>query len=262
MYIVQLDQFEGPLDLLLHLIRRAQIDIADIFVSQITQQYLDIMQAAESIDMEVSSEFIAMAATLVEIKSRSLLPRPPKETEEAQEDPEALLIRQLEEYNRFKQASEALRNLEALGKQSFYKLPEELLPPEPELDLEGVGVDALYEALKSVILRSRERTMREQIPRQRDIMRDAFTVGERIGYIRNTLKARRTMRFDELFEEAVTRPEIVTTFIAMLELMRMRRIKISQSRVYDPIVLSWRDRKINKLGDSIGKRRGAKPANE
>ena len=243
-YVVQLEQFEGPMDLLLHLIRRAQIDIADIFVSQITQQYLDIMRQAEELDMDVSSEFIAMAATLLEIKSRSLLPKPAKEVEDEEyEDPEEALIRQLEEYNRFKQASDALRDMEQLGKQSFYKLPDELLPPEPVLDLDGVSVDSLYEALHAALKRSTQRVEEGIAPQQRRIMRDAFTVADRMGFIKQMLKQKRHARFEEFFDGDCTRGEVVTTFIAMLELMRLGRIQIVQKGSYEPIELSWRGKK-------------------
>ena len=126
---LHLNRFDGPLDLLLFLIGKAKIDIKDIFVSQVTDQYIESVREAESLDMEDASAFIAMAATLIEIKSRALLPRPePDDSEE--EDPEAALIRQLEEYQRFKQASEDMRLLEEAANRMFRKLPEEFpLPP-------------------------------------------------------------------------------------------------------------------------------------
>ena len=121
-YTVQLKQFEGPLDLLLHLIEEAELDVKDIFVSEITAQYLSYMDQLEELDMDTASEFLSMAATLLYIKSRQLLPRPPKE-DEAEEDPETLLIRQLREYKAFKEASEQLRALFDAARELHTRLP-------------------------------------------------------------------------------------------------------------------------------------------
>ena len=121
-YAFKLESFEGPLDLLLHLIAKAQVDIKDIFVSEITDQYLAYLEQMEQLDMEQASEFLTMAATLLNIKSRSLLPKP--ETPE-EDDPEALLILQLEEYKKIKQASLVLQEMEKSAAKSYFKLPEE-----------------------------------------------------------------------------------------------------------------------------------------
>ena len=131
-YRVHIRQFDGPLDLLLHLIGRAEIDIADIFVSEITQQYLSYMDQLDEVDMDTASDFLAMAATLLYIKSRHLLPRPPREeAEDAQEDPEQALIRQLREYKAFKEAGGELQALLQSARDSFTRLPEDVPLPPP-----------------------------------------------------------------------------------------------------------------------------------
>ena len=132
MYVVSLKQFDGPLDLLLSLVQHAKIDIQDIFVSQITEQYLESMAGVDELDMDSASEFLAMAATLMEIKSRALLPAPPEPEEEGEETPEQALIRQLTEYKAFKELSQDMRKLEDEARSLISKLPEEYpLPPPP-----------------------------------------------------------------------------------------------------------------------------------
>ena len=134
-YEVHLKEFDGPLDLLLHLIEQAKVDIKDIFISEITNQYLSLMEELDELDMDTASEFLTMAATLVYIKSRSLLPKPPKEAEE-EEDPEETLVRQLKEYKLFKQAGEKLNELSAGMRGVFSRLPEEFALPPQEYELE------------------------------------------------------------------------------------------------------------------------------
>ena len=124
MYVVSLKQFDGPLDLLLSLVQHAKIDIQDIFVSQITEQYLESMAGVDELDMDSASEFLAMAATLMEIKSRALLPAPPEPEEEGEESPEQALIRQLTEYKAFKELSQDMRKLEDEARDLISKLPE------------------------------------------------------------------------------------------------------------------------------------------
>ena len=131
MYYVSLKQFEGPLDLLLHLITRAKVDIKDIFVSEITEQYLASMGSVDELDMDTASEFLTMAATLLEIKSRALLPRPPEPAEDGEETPEQTLIRRLEEYKLYKESAGRMKEFEQAAMQVFSKLPEEYpLPPQ------------------------------------------------------------------------------------------------------------------------------------
>ncbi len=149
-YCVQLKQFEGPLDLLLHLIEESKVDIKDIFVSEITAQYLSYMNQVDELDMDTASEFLTMAATLLYIKSRQLLPRPPREDEE-EEDPEVLLIRQLRDYKAFKEASEKLRELFDAARDSCTRLPEDVLLPPKEVELDGATMDTLFSAFLEML---------------------------------------------------------------------------------------------------------------
>ena len=172
-YYVSLRQFEGPLDLLLHLISKAKVDIKDIFVSEITEQYLASMQDIDELDMDTASEFLTMAATLLEIKSRALLPRPPKE-EDGEETPEQALIRRLEEYKLYKESAGRMKEFEQAAMQVFSKLPEEYpLPPQP-IELTGLSMDALVRALERII--ARQTQVDEPGRVFRAITRDAFTL--------------------------------------------------------------------------------------
>ena len=151
-YEVHLKEFDGPLDLLLHLIEQAKVDIKDIFISEITNQYLSLMEELDELDMDTASEFLTMAATLVYIKSRSLLPKPPKEAEE-EEDPEEALVRQLKEYKLFKQAGEKLNELSAGMRGVFSRLPEEFALPPQEYELEQATAEELFAAFMDVLNR-------------------------------------------------------------------------------------------------------------
>ena len=137
----KLKDFDGPLDLLLTLIGKAQIDIRDIFVSEITDQYLEIVRNAPDLDMDEASDFLLMAATLLEIKSRAMLPRPPKNEDET--DPETELIRRLEEYKRFRETAESMKEFEEAAKRVFTKLPEEYPLPPQEIELTGLTLEGL-----------------------------------------------------------------------------------------------------------------------
>ena len=238
--VVKLSSFEGPLDLLLHLIRVAEVNIEDIFVSQITEQYLQIIREAEKIDMEIAGEFITMAATLIEIKSRSMLPKPPKQESEDEEElsPEEQIIRQLQLYEMIKDVSGDMKELESEGVGRRYKLPEELIPPAPELDLSGVTVEALFEAFENVLLRKTEENHNVG---ERIIHRDVFTVPNRMAYLRRIIKKNKAVTFSELFDDSVTREEIVVTFVAMLEMIRNGRIGVQQKGVFREIMLTWRE---------------------
>ena len=143
MYVVSLKQLDGPLDLLLSLVQHAKIDIQDIFVSQITEQYLESMAGVDELDMDSASEFLAMAATLMEIKSRALLPAPPEPEEEGEESPEQALIRQLTEYKAFKETCEDMKRLEQAASLMLSKLPQEYPLPPPEYELTGLTLEGL-----------------------------------------------------------------------------------------------------------------------
>ncbi len=228
----RLKDFDGPLDLLLTLVGKAQIDIREIFVSDITDQYLEIVRGAEDLNMDEASDFLVMAATLVEIKSRAMLPRAP-EPEEGEEDPETELIRRLEEYKRYKESAEELRDFEEAAKHVFTKLPEEYPLPPPEYELTGLTLEGLTRAFLRVLSRAKS----DSEPRQREIRRDSYTVQNCMQRIQARLRQGDAF-FEELFGEEPCRAEIVGLFMGMLELLRLNRVRVRQRDVFGEIILS------------------------
>lgn len=233
---LHLSQFEGPLDMLLFLITKAKIDIKDIFVSEVTDQYIQSVQSAPDLDMDDASAFINMAATLLEIKSRSLLPKP--KLEEGEEDPEAALIRQLEEYQRFKEIAQNMQGFEKAAALMFEKLPEEYPLPPPTLELKNLTMEGLLAAFARVMARVKEEG-EEPIQTARRIVRDEFTVPRCSAHILRRLK-KGPVKFDELFSPAPSRDEVVTLFLALLELLRLGRVSAAQDGIFGDMVLEAR----------------------
>lgn len=233
----KLKDFDGPLDLLLTLIGKAQIDIRDIFVSEITDQYLEIVRYAPDLDMDEASDFLLMAATLLEIKSRAMLPRPPKPEDDI--DPETELIRRLEEYKRFRETAESMKSFEEAAKNVFTKLPEEYPLPPPEIELTGLTLEGLQEAFLRIWAR---RPQLDDDPESnhyapRNIHRDSHTVQECMLDLITRIRRKKRMRFEEAFSDAPTREEVVTYFLAMLELLKLGQMHIRQEDVYGDIEL-------------------------
>ena len=231
-YRVSLSQFEGPLDLLLHLIEKAEVNIEDIFVSEITSQYLAMMDDLRELDMDRASSFLTVAAQLLLIKSRSLLPRPPAEEEE--EDPEQQLIRQLREYKAFKTASEQLHERFEEAKKAMTRLPEDVILPPQKVDLENATLDNLFAAFLTVL--NREDEPEEKRDMTQRVRPDMFTVRERVEHLRVRLKEGR-VRFDALFTDASSRMERIVTFMALLELLARGEVHITQGATFAPIYI-------------------------
>lgn len=229
---IHLKQFDGPLDLLLTLIGKAKIDLQEIFVSDITEQYIEIVQNAADFNMEEASEFISMAALLVEIKSRHLLPKPPKEEEE---DPEQALIARLVAYKQFKESAQNMQTFEKSALQVFGKLPEEYPLPPPTLELDGLTLQALWEALVRVQNRVAPEVSEINL-RLRDIKRDSYTVEGCMEAIESRLVLGEA-RFEELFSETPDREEVVTLFMALLEILKLGKAHVVQSATFDTILL-------------------------
>ncbi len=228
---LKLNQFEGPLDLLLHLLDKDKIDIKDIFVSDITEQYLKYIENIAEFDMENASEFLTVAAHLLEIKSRSLLPKPAP-LEEGEEDPEQALIRRLTEYKMYKEAGEKLHDLEEENLKVYYKLPEEINLQE-RIELEDMKLDALMAAFGEVLKRFETKTVKKQ----REIRRDTYTVKGKMAYIRRRLSSKKEMSFFDMFEDDGNKSEVVTTFAAMLELWKNRYLKLTQKENFGDILV-------------------------
>lgn len=234
-YEVHLKEFDGPLDLLLHLIEQAKVDIKDIFISEITNQYLSLMEELDELDMDTASEFLTMAATLVYIKSRSLLPKPPKEKED-EEDPEEALVRQLKEYKLFKLASEKLNELDAGMKGVFSRMPEEFALPPQEYELGAATAQELFAAFMDVINREEPQ---ERIPElAKKVDADKFTVRVQLKMLRFKLRENKTLTFDELFEQASVKMEKIVTFMALLEMIARQEISLKQSSPYGKITIT------------------------
>lgn len=236
-YKVKLDVFEGPLDLLLYLIKRDEVDIHDISIERITKQYLGYMEAFEVLNIELAGEFIVMAANLLYIKSRTLLPVDQQMGEEDadEDDPRWELIRQLIEYKRFKEAAARLRDKEALQENLFPRMPvvPDLAPAE-NLLVEEVGIFDLIHAFQKILKRLEKKP--EDL---REIFAENFTVSDKIDYLLRVTSESTSVRFEELFADAATRTEIVVTFLAMLELIRLKQLRVRQEAHFGEI---WIDR--------------------
>jgi segregation and condensation protein A len=238
-YQVKLDVFEGPLDLLLYLVRRDEVDIYDIEIGRITRQYLEYLEAMESIDVEIGGEFIVMAANLLFLKSRTLLPvdlQGPVEEEGEDEDPRWELIRQLIEYKKFKEAAGDLRSREELAARLFGRSPSAPAPDGGATLLAGeVGALDLIAAFQRVLAR-----LEKQKGAEREIEADRFTVSEKIEFVLRVLPQTEPLRFEELFAGQHTRGEIVATFLALLELVRLRHVLVEQTDAFGEIMLRRR----------------------
>lgn len=234
----QLKDFDGPLDLLLTLVTKAQVEIKDIFVSEITDQYIAFVNQATDLDLEDATDFLVMAATLLEIKSRAMLPKPPV-LEEGEEDPEQALIRRLEEYKQIRESTEAMRRFETAARDMFTKLPEEYPLPPQETELVGLTLEGLTQAFLRILNRKPDKLIEREVNHYapRDIHRDEHTVQGCMLTIMHGLKKRGSMQFEEAFSEAPTKEEVVTLFLALLELLKLGQLHIVQENVYCPIML-------------------------
>ena len=228
-YKFKLKDFEGPLDLLLHLIKITKIDICDIFLSDITEQYLKLMEDIDDIDVEKASEFINMSATLLEIKSKHLLPNPEGENAE-EEDPEQRLIRQIEEYKLFKEQSEKLGGFEDVGK--LYKAPDDSVGEFRYTLPEKLQVDAMIEAFVSVM---QKMTVKAEAVKEKKIVKDRFTVAQKISQIKDKLIQNKRFKFSDVFESDCTKSEVINTFLALLELLKLQYITVEQDGLFNEI---------------------------
>ena len=231
-FSIHLSDFDGPLDMLLYLIGRAKVDIKDIFVSEVTQQYIDYVSSAPDLDLDDASGFLAMAATLLEIKSRALLPREPKEGEADEEDPAQALIRQLEEYQAIKEAAGQMQQFEKAAAGMFAKLPEEYPLPPPSFELDNLTLDGLIDAFTRVL--NRTHPAEKTGSAERRINRDLYSVPRCMTNIIRRLR-HGPVNFSTLFPDDATRDEVVSTFLALLELIKAGRASVQQESTYADI---------------------------
>ena len=229
-YEVHLENFDGPLDLLWFLVRRSKININDIFLSEITEQYLATMSQVDNLDLERASEFIEVAACLIEIKSREILPRPPVD-EDPEDDPKAALIRRMEEYRLLKEASAKIKPLETTGQ--HYREPDPSVG-KPRFILGDMTMDGLLDALKKMFVKLEFKAKSNQ---ERALVKDRFTVADKMAQIRAFYEDADTIKFTDLFEDDYSKIEIITTFQAMLELMKGQYFRAEQHEVFGEILL-------------------------
>jgi len=228
-YQVELTGFQGPMDLLLHLIDRDQVDIYDIPISRITNQFIRHIEVMQTISLDKAGEFIAMAATLMVIKMKMLMPSYGEEDEDDQEDPRAELVRKLLEYRRFKEAAESLQEQES--KRRRYHLRQTRFPFTGDLDLEPrlrIEMFDLLSALAGIFDRMHARTVH-------DVVREVFTVEEKMSLIVEKVGSGGTVRFEELFAEDSIKMEVIVTFIAVLEMVKRGRLHFLQTAAGGPI---------------------------
>ena len=234
-YKVQFEVFEGPLDLLLYLIKKEEVDIYAVNLTKLATQFIEYVELMRQFDLEVAGEFLVMASTLVFIKSRELLPVEQQAVVEGEEeeiaDPRWELIRQLVEYKKFKDAAAQLQVLEARQENVFPRLPGKIeFEAEATATRPEAGIFDLLNAVNSILKR-----FTDKAAATREIYEDKWTVSEKIEFVRATLAARGRVKFSELFEQAANRAEVICTFLALLELTRLRLIVCVQPEPFAEI---------------------------
>ena len=228
-YRVRLAVFEGPLDFLLHLIKKNEINIYDIPIARITQHYLEYLDLMKSLNLNLAGEFLVMAATLIHIKSRMLLPVEDRPEEEPEEDPRSDLVQRLLEYQRFKEAAEQLEGREELWRAVFRREGGSTDGEEVEVSLVDISLFDLTSALQAVLARIPETGVME-------LVLDEIPVRERMSLILERLERTEKMfSFESLFDGERTRGAVIAVFLALLELIRLRLAGVQQVRVYDQI---------------------------
>ena len=232
---LKLSNFDGPLDLLLALVKENKIEIKDIFVSQVTEQFLQFMNQVSELDVEQASEYMAMAAMLLEIKSRALLPIL-IETDSNDETPEKMLIRQLEEYRLIKEVIPELKEQENVDR--FYREPDKNVGKEVTVVKENLSIEGFIEAFGKFLMRMQVKNAAENVSRA--IVRESFSVPQKIAYIREILLVEDRFKMSELFDADADKNEIVTTFLAVLELMKLQIIRVVQNGLFEEIIIEKR----------------------
>ena len=243
-YNVKLEAFEGPLDLLIHLIRKNEVNIYDIPISLITEQYLSYLELMQELNLDVAGEFLVMASTLIHIKSRTLLPRPdPSQDDEAEEDPREALVRRLLEHQKYKAAAELLHDRETLRGAQFMRPDASVAEAagdeyEPELE---VDLFSLLTAFRGVLERANRRPPMVIPPEQ-------ISIEDRMQQLLARLSETEACGFEDLFDDGNgSRPFMIVTFLALLEMIRLKLIRVFQSGGFGPIRVYKRARPADAL---------------
>lgn len=225
-YTVKVGVFEGPLDLLLHLIKQNQLDIYDIPIALVTEQYLEYIRIMKALDLTIAGEFLVMAATLMYIKSRMLLPTPREEEEEEEEDPRAELVQRLVEYKRFKEAAVHLSQQALLERDVFIRPAQEIEAEEGEIEADLFHlIDALRELLT-----------RQEVEDFHEVTLERVTLRERMRELYERLQGvREAVPFSSLFAPVASRLELIVTFLALLELIKSGMLRAFQREIFGPL---------------------------
>lgn len=247
-YKIEIEAFEGPFDLLLHLIQVNEIDIYNIPIHEITQQYMAYIDDIEKLDMDLASEFLVMAATLLEIKSKMLLPNHEEDALYEQfdlDDPRQDLVRKLVEYKQYRGAATFLKDREDSHSRVVFKEQEDLSPYVREITNEELNQDLDAQLLVEAVQRILRNLNKEDSSRKgffHKLQRDLFTVDEKMDQIREKLQSFKRFAFTALFGEEITRNEVIVTFLAILEMLKLKEVKLQQDQTFGDIhLLRMRD---------------------
>lgn len=237
-----IQDFEGPLDLLLHLIRKNQMDIKDIAIAPITRQYIEYIRLMEILNLEMAGEFMVMAATLIHIKSKMLVPVSPSEVEEDGEDPREMLIQRLLEFERYKQAAGVLRQQYEIRTATWIR-PDAVVPKFKD----DAGEDMLEAGLFDLVSAFKELLDRRKLLVQHEIEGEGRTLDQAINDLLTMIKAGESLEFMTIFENLNTKAEMILIFVALLELIRLKRVRVYQRSNFEAIRLF---RPIGPVGDA------------
>ena len=231
-YEVKINEFEGPLDLLLHLIKQENIKIQDISIDKITKQYLDYIEKMEELNLDIASEYLVMAAELIEIKSSSLLPKVESDEDEYEEDPKEQLINRLLEYEKYKNMTSTFKELEEYRHEVYTREPDNLLEYKDDSDTDyGVNLNDLLEAMAKFL----EEKEKEK-PLKTKITNKEYSIAKRSYEIKNILKKKKKVNFKELFE-VYNKEYIVITFLSILSMSKNNEITIEQENNFKDIII-------------------------
>lgn len=237
-YGVKLENFEGPIALLLHLVKESKMDIDEIHLADITEQYLDYIKDVDNLDLESASEFIQVASMLIEIKSKAILPVEVPDDLQDEIDPETYLKQKMKEYAVFQDASLALQRIEDINK--LYKDPDKLAG-NVKIVLKDMVLENLLDAFANLLCRV-ERKQEDNEPKK--IVKDRFTVAEKIVAIKSIIREKKHIKFTDLFESDHTKSEMLNIFLALLELLKLQFVKAKQSELFGEIDIYENEEKV------------------
>ena len=242
----KLSSFEGPLDLLLHLIKEKKMDIMEVKLADITDQYIQYINTLKELNMDLATEFLIVASTLIEIKSRSLIPVEEVAVED-EEDPELKLKLQLQEYQLFKEASEGLKEIENVER--FYKAPDKSVG-DPRIVFNQFNLDKMLDAFARILMKAQDK---EAPPPPKQIKKDRWTVAEKIAFIKTCLVENKEINFFNLFDDSYSKLEIINVFLAILELLKFQYAEVVQTAKYEDITIKATEKLLGgeNLADDI-----------